>query len=113
MPHCYASVGVGRDLSPDTGMGGELYAAIGHAPRSLDRVIAVVGRVVSGIDHLSSLPRGTEALGFYKERSSDVPIANVRLASMLPTSRAPAVRISEGDQPVVRPLAAGQKKSAG
>ena len=89
LPHCYASVGVGRDLSPDTGMGGELYAAIGHAPRSLDRVIAVVGRVVSGIDHLSSLPRGTEALGFYKERSSDVPIANVRLASMLPPAERP------------------------
>jgi peptidylprolyl isomerase len=89
LPHCYASVGVGRDLSPDTGMGGELYAAIGHGPRSLDRVIAVVGRVVSGIEHLSSLPRGTEALGFYKERSSDVPIASVRLASMLPPASRP------------------------
>ena len=89
LPHCYGSVGVGRDLSPDTGMGGELYAAIGHGPRSLDRVIAVIGRVVSGIDHLSSLPRGTEALGFYKERSSDVPIANVQLASMLPEGERP------------------------
>jgi len=83
LTHCYGSVGVGRGLSPDTGMGGELYAAIGHAPRSLDRVIAVVGRVVSGIENLSSLPRGTEALGFYKERSSDVPIASVHLASEL------------------------------
>jgi peptidylprolyl isomerase len=89
LPHCYASVGVGRGLSPDTGMGGELYAAIGHAPRSLDRVIAVVGRVVSGIESLSSLPRGTEALGFYKERNQDVPIANVRLASMLPDGERP------------------------
>ena len=89
LPHCYASVGVGRDLSPDTGMGGELYAAIGHAPRSLDRVIAVIGRVVSGIDHMASLPRGTEALGFYKERTSDVPIANVRLASMLAETERP------------------------
>ena len=89
LPHCYGSVGVGRDLSPDTGMGGELYAAIGHAPRSLDRVIAVVGRVVSGIDVMSSLPRGTEALGFYKERSTDVPIANVRLASQLPDAERP------------------------
>ncbi|MCY7271329.1 MAG: peptidylprolyl isomerase [Sphingomonas bacterium] len=89
LPHCYASVGVGRDLSPDTGMGGELYAAIGHGPRSLDRVIAVVGRVVSGIEHMASLPRGTEALGFYKERTSDVPIANVRLASMLPEAERP------------------------
>ena len=83
LTHCYGSVGVGRGLSPDTGMGGELYAAIGHAPRHLDRVIAVVGRVISGIENLSSLPRGTEALGFYKERSSDVPIASVHLASEL------------------------------
>ena len=89
LPHCYASVGVGRDLSPDTGMGGELYAAIGHGPRSLDRVIAVVGRVVSGIENLSSLPRGTEALGFYKDRTSDVPIVNARLASMLPQAERP------------------------
>jgi peptidylprolyl isomerase len=88
LTHCYASVGVGRGLSPDTGMGGELYAAIGHAPRHLDRVIAVVGRVVSGIENLSSLPRGTEALGFYKERTSDVPISSVHLASEL----APAAR---------------------
>ncbi|HEY6662849.1 MAG TPA: peptidylprolyl isomerase, partial [Sphingomicrobium sp.] len=64
LAHCYGSVGVGRDLSPDTGTGGELYAAI--APlRHLDRVIAVVGRVIEGVDKLSSLPRGTEALGFY------------------------------------------------
>src|SRR3954469_17575557 len=39
LTHCYGSVGVGRDLSPDTGTGGELYAVIGNAPRQLDRVI--------------------------------------------------------------------------
>ena len=50
---------------------------------------AVVGRVVSGIEHLASLPRGTEALGFYKERSSDMPIASVRLASDLPEAGRP------------------------
>ena len=82
LTHCYGSVGVGRGLT-DTGMGGELYAAIGHGPRHLDRNIAVVGRVVAGIEHLASLPRGTEGLGFYKERSSDVPIAGVHLASEL------------------------------
>src|SRR5690242_376048 len=30
LTHCYGSVGVGRDLAPDTGTGGELYAVIGH-----------------------------------------------------------------------------------
>jgi peptidylprolyl isomerase len=89
LAHCYGSVGVGRDLSPDTGTGGELYAAI--APlRHLDRNIAVVGRVIDGMDKLSSLPRGTEALGFYKEKAQYVPIASIRLASEMPASERPA-----------------------
>jgi peptidylprolyl isomerase len=90
LAHCYASVGVGRDLSPDTGTGGELYAIIGQAPRQLDRVIAVVGRVVDGIDKLSSLQRGTEALGFYKDASLFVPIASVRLTSTMSAAERPA-----------------------
>jgi peptidylprolyl isomerase len=90
LAHCYGSVGVGRNLSPDTGTGGELYAVIGHGPRHLDRNIAVVGRVIDGIDKLSSLPRGTEALGFYKDKSSYVPIAGIRLASEIPAAERPA-----------------------
>jgi peptidylprolyl isomerase len=89
LAHCYGTVGVGRDLSPDTGTGGELYAVIGHAPRQLDRNIALVGRVVDGIEHLSSLPRGTEALGFYKDKAQYVPIASVRLASEMPAAERP------------------------
>ncbi|MEO5612238.1 MAG: peptidylprolyl isomerase [Sphingomicrobium sp.] len=88
--HCYGSVGVGRDLSPDTGTGGELYAVIGHGPRQLDRNIAVVGRVFDGIDHMSALRRGTEALGFYKERSEDTPIVSTRLASQLSAAERPS-----------------------
>ena len=89
LAHCYGSVGVGRDLSPDTGTGGELYAAI--APlRHLDRNIAVVGRVIDGMPSLSSLPRGTEALGFYKDKSLYAPIARVRLASAMPAGERPA-----------------------
>lgn len=89
LAHCYAMVGVGRNLSPDTGSGGELYAVIGHAPRHLDRNIALVGRIVSGVEAMSALPRGTEALGFYKDRSSDVQIVGARLVSDLPASQRP------------------------
>ena len=90
LTHCYGYVGVGRDLAPDTGSGGELYAVIGHAPRHLDRNIAVVGRVVEGIERLSALPRGTGDLGFYKERKEDVPIARARLASDVPPAERPS-----------------------
>jgi cyclophilin family peptidyl-prolyl cis-trans isomerase len=79
--HCYGMVGVGRNYSPDTGSGAELYAVIGHAPRHLDRNIAVVGRVIEGIEHLSTLPRGTEALGFYKTAEERTPIVSIRLGS--------------------------------
>ncbi|WP_374525169.1 peptidylprolyl isomerase [Sphingopyxis sp.] len=87
--HCYGAVGVGRNMSPDTGSGAELYAVIGHAPRHLDRNIAIVGRVISGIEHLSSLPRGTGALGFYENEAERVPITSIRLATELPAAGQP------------------------
>jgi peptidylprolyl isomerase len=90
LAHCYGSVWVGRDVAPDTGSGGELYAVIGHGPRQLDRNIALVGRVIDGIDRLSTLPRGTEALGFYKDKAQYVPIAAVRLASDMPAAERPS-----------------------
>ena len=77
--HCYGMVGVGRDLSPNTGSGAELYVVIGHAPRHLDRNIALVGRVIEGIEFLSSLPRGHGGLGFYDLAQGDerVTIASI------------------------------------
>lgn len=76
--HCYGTVGVGRDVSPDTGTGAELYAVIGQSPRQLDRNIAVVGRVIEGIEHLSALPRGTGDLGFYRDPQDRTPIRSIR-----------------------------------
>lgn len=87
--HCYAMVGVGRNLSPDTGTGAELYTVIGHAPRHLDRNIALVGRVIEGIEQLSSLPRGTGPLGTYEDPAERVPIRSIRLASELPPAEQP------------------------
>lgn len=79
--HCYGMVGVGRNLSPDTGSGAELYTVIGQAPRQLDRNIALVGRVIAGMEHLSSLPRGTADLGFYRAPEERTPIMSVRMGS--------------------------------
>ncbi len=87
--HCYGAVGVGRDVSPSAGTGGELYTVIGQAPRHLDRNIAVVGRVIEGIENLSTLPRGTEALGFYATPAERTPIVSIRLAKELPAAERP------------------------
>ncbi|WP_226016752.1 peptidylprolyl isomerase [Novosphingobium sp. FKTRR1] len=82
--HCYGTVGVGRDMPPDTGTGAELYAVIGQAPRQLDRNIAIVGRVIEGMEYLASLPRGTGDIGFYKSAIERVPIRQIRLGGEVP-----------------------------
>jgi peptidylprolyl isomerase len=82
--HCYGTVGVGRDYPPDTGSGAELYAVIGHAPRQLDRNIAVVGRVIEGMEHLSTLPRGTGDIGFYRTAAERTPIRAIRIGADVP-----------------------------
>lgn len=97
LTHCYGYVGVGRDLAPDTGTGGELYAVIGHAPRPLDLNIALAGRVIDGIALLSARPRGTGALGFYEDPRQAIPIARVRVAADLPAGERPRFEVLRSD----------------
>jgi peptidylprolyl isomerase len=84
--HCYGVVAAGRDDALDSSNGTELYAVIGHAPRQLDRNATVIGRVVSGMEHLSSLPRGAGAMGFYERPEQRIPIARVRVAADVPAA---------------------------
>jgi len=86
LTHCYGMVGVGRDVALDSGNGGEMYVVIGQAPRHLDLNVTLVGRVVKGIEHLSTLPRGTGPLGFYEEPEQFVEIESMRLGSEIPRS---------------------------
>jgi cyclophilin family peptidyl-prolyl cis-trans isomerase len=84
--HCYGTLGVGRGNEPDSGNGTELYVVTGHAPRHLDRNITLVGRVLQGMPLLSSLPRGSKALGFYATKEENVPIKSIRLAADVPVA---------------------------
>jgi peptidylprolyl isomerase len=86
MLHCYGAIGVGRENPPNTGNSSELYTVIGQAPRHLDRNLAMVGRIVQGMELLTALPRGTGGLGFYENPEQRVPIRSVRLASEVSAS---------------------------
>jgi peptidylprolyl isomerase len=86
MAHCYGMVGAGRGDTAESGSGAELYVVIGHAPRHLDRNIATVGRVLQGMELLSTMPRGTGPLGFYETPGERTTITSVRLGSELPAS---------------------------
>jgi peptidylprolyl isomerase len=104
LTHCYGMVGVGRDNDPQTGSGSELYAVIGQAPRGLDRNLAVVGRVLQGMEYLSGLPRGTGPLGFYEKPTQRVTIHSVRLAADLPADQRPAIEVLRTDSPTFAAL---------
>jgi peptidylprolyl isomerase len=84
LTHCYATLGVGRDNATDSGGGTELYVVTNAAPRHLDRNITLVGRVVQGMSLLTTLPRGTGALGFYENPEQYVPIKLIRVAADVP-----------------------------
>jgi len=97
--HCYGIVGAGRGDTVDSGSGAELYAVIGQAPRTLDLNIAPVGRVIQGMELLSSLPRGGAAMGFYERREQHVRIERVQRLADLPADRRPSVRVFRTDTP--------------
>lgn len=82
--HCYGVVGVARGDDPDSGNASQLYAVTGHGPRHLDRNATMLGRVVAGMEHLTTLPRGTGNLGFYETPEERVPIVSARVGSDLP-----------------------------
>lgn len=84
LAHCYGMVGVGRDLDVESGSGAEMYVVIGHAPRHLDRNVALVGRVVKGMELLSGLPRGSAPLGFYAKAEATLPINSIKVAADVP-----------------------------
>ena len=95
--HCYAMVGAGRDNDVDSGGGTELYAVIGQAPRQLDRNVTLLGRVVSGIELLSTMRRGTGPLGFYEKPAERTSIQSVKLAQDVPESQRSQLEVMRTD----------------
>jgi peptidylprolyl isomerase len=104
LAHCYGMLGVGRDNATDSAGGNELYVVIGHSPRQLDRNITVAGRVVQGMELLSSLPRGTGPLGFYEKAEQRVPIKSVRVAADVPAAERSAIELLRTDTPTFAAL---------
>jgi peptidylprolyl isomerase len=97
LAHCYGMVGAGRDNDVDSGGGNELYVVIGHAPRHLDRNVTLVGRVVSGIELLSTLKRGTGAMGVYEHPAERTPIRSIRLAADVPEAERMKLEVMRTD----------------
>jgi peptidylprolyl isomerase len=104
LAHCYGMVGAGRGNDPDSGNGAELYVVTGHAPRQLDRNIALVGRVVAGMERLATVPRGSGPMGFYEQAGQYVPITSLRVAADVPAGEREALEVMRTDTASFRAL---------
>ena len=82
---------------------------IGHAPRHLDRNVTHLGRVVSGIELLSPLPRGTGALGFYERPEQRVPIRALRVAADVPEAERSTLELLRTDSATFTALVAARR----
>lgn len=102
--NCYGMVGAGRNDDVESGNGSELYAIIGQAPRQLDRNVALVGRVVQGMELLSSLPRGRGPLGFYTQDGPRITIESIRVAADLPPEQRSRLEVMRTDTPTFQDL---------
>ena len=109
LAHCYGMVGVGRDNDADSGGGSALYAVIGHAPRHLDRNITVVGRVISGMPMLSTLPRGAAPMGFYDKPEQNVAITSVKVAADVPPAERARFEVMRTDSAAYQAVVEAQR----
>ena len=104
LAHCYAMVGAGRGNEPDSGNGAELYVVTGHAPRQLDRNIALVGRVIKGMELLATQARGSGPMGFYEKPEQYVSITSVRVAADVPVAERENLEVMRTDTASFRQL---------
>ena len=113
LAHCYGMVGAARSSKPDSSNGTSLYAINGQAPRALDLNITVVGRVVKGMEVLSSLPRGPGAMGFYDKPEHYVPITRARVLADMPAAEQPAMEVMRTDTATWRKLVEASRHAIG
>lgn len=113
LAHCYGAIGVARGNETNSGNGSSLYAVTGHAPRNLDRNITVVGKVMQGMELLSTLPRGTGALGFYEKAEERTPIKSVRIAADVPEVERSKLEVFRTDTASFQALVEAQRNRGG
>ena len=113
LAHCYAMVGVGRDNASDSGGGTALYVVTGQSPRHLDRNITVVGRVVSGMPLLSTVPRGPAPMGFFDKPEMRIPIKAFRVAADVPEAERSRFEVMRTESAAYQKVVEAQRNRGG
>lgn len=109
IPYCYGVLGTARGSATDSGGGTQLFVIIGHSPRHLDRNYTAFGRVLKGIELLSTLPRGSGGLGFYEKPEQRAVIQKVRVAADVPEADRTQLQVLRTDTDTFRSLVAARR----
>jgi peptidylprolyl isomerase len=104
LTHGYGMVGSARGDAKDSGGGTDIYVVIGQSPRHLDRNCTVFGRVIQGMELLSSLPRGNGPMGFHEKPEQYVPIRSIRVAADVPLAERTDLEVMRTDTDTFRQL---------
>lgn len=93
LTHCPGVVAMARDNDPDSAVS-DFYITIGQAPRYLDKIMTIFGRVVYGMEVVQRVQRGVVGEdGLMANSHKPTQIHSTILVSELPVEKRPVIRV--------------------
>jgi len=87
LTHCPGVIGMSRNNAPNTATT-DFYIVIGQAPRYLDSIMTIFGRVIHGMNIVQRINRSNvKNNGIFNDASAATTIKNISVASDLPKSK--------------------------
>lgn len=108
--HCPGVIAMARENGPDTATS-HFYITNGQAPRYLDRIMTVFGRVVYGMNHVQAITRTSVIEGEQPVAKEDyTPMLSMQLMSDLPKEQQIQLEIKNTEHPAYAQKLADRKK---
>lgn len=98
--HCPGVIAMARETGPDSATS-HFYITIGQAPRYLDRIMTIFGRVVFGMNHVQSITR-TAVIDGQKpvDKNDYTPIVRMQLMSDVPKEQQIHLEMKNTEHPL-------------
>ena len=110
MLHCPGVIAMARGNEPNTATS-HFYITNGQAPRYLDRIMTVFGRVIYGMNHIQAITRTSVIEGETPVNKADyTPITSMQLMSDVPKNEQILLQVENTDHPKYLQKIADRKK---
>ncbi|GLX78356.1 peptidyl-prolyl cis-trans isomerase [Thalassotalea insulae] len=108
--HCPGVIAMARENEPDTATS-HFYIPNGQAPRYLDRIMTVFGRVVYGMNHVQSITRTSVIEGATEVDKKDyTPMVKVQLMTDVPVAQRLNLEVKNTEHPTYAEKLAERKQ---